>query len=68
MKHDEWKRGATKALGDLRRQGEHVEPVDFDLNEFKKWCTANAKRPIASSRSEFTVLRLRQLHQPAAKA
>ena len=61
--YDEWKRGATKALQDLRGKGEHVESVDFDLTDFQKWCTARKKRPNASSRSEFTVFRLRELHQ-----
>jgi hypothetical protein len=65
--YDEWKRGATKTLHDLRRQGEHVEQVDFDLGEFQMWCDAHGKKPNASSRSEFTVLRLGQRHQSDSK-
>ena len=62
--YEEWKRGATKALHDLRRNGEHAEPVDFDVNEFRKWCEALEKRPVASSRSEFTLFVLRHPPKP----
>ena len=61
--YDDWKRESTKALHDLQSAGEHAQAVDFDLTEFKKWCAAHKKRPNASSRSEFTVFRLRELHQ-----
>ena len=60
--YEAWKRGATKALRVLRRNGEHAGPVDFDLNEFRKWCEALEKRPVASSRSEFTLFALK--HPP----
>ena len=58
-----WKRGAEKAMRDLRSDGQEVEQVDFDLEEFKLWCSANRKRPIAPSRSEFASLKLRDAHE-----
>ena len=60
--YDEWKNNAEKARGDLELDGFHVEMVDFDLMEFKAWCRLNGKRPTAASRSEFTVLKLRERH------
>ena len=65
--YDEWKHEATKALHDLQRAGEHAQAVDFDLSEFRKWCTAHKKSPNASSRSEFTAFRLQELHQSKSK-
>jgi len=56
-----WQKGAQNAMRQLRSGGENVVSVDFDLEEFKMWCSANHKRPIASSRSEFTVLKTRDL-------
>ncbi len=58
-----WKRGAQRAMRKLRSQGQQVVPVDFDLEEFKAWCSANRKRPIAASRSAFTVIKLRDTHK-----
>ena len=60
--YDIWRKGAEKAMNDLRRDGQEVEIVDFDLDKFKTWCLANQKRPVAASRSEFTVLMLRDAH------
>ncbi len=56
--YEEWKRNAEKALRDIERQGFYVERIDFDLDEFKKWCRANQKQPIGISRSEFAVMKL----------
>ena len=61
--YETWRRGAEKAMRDLRTKGERVEAVDFDLEEFKIWCSANRKRPIAASRSEFASLKLRDAHE-----
>jgi hypothetical protein len=58
-----WRRGAENVMRDLRTNGETVEPVDFDLEEFKIWCSANGKRPIATSRSEFASVKLRDAHE-----
>lgn len=58
-----WRSGAEKAMRDLRGEGQQVEVVDFDLEEFKVWCSANGKRPIAASRSEFATLKLRDAHE-----
>ena len=55
-----WKKGAQKVLRQLRSQGKGAVAVDFDLEEFKMWCSANNKRPVAASRSEFAVLKLRE--------
>jgi hypothetical protein len=61
--YDDWKREATKALHEFQQSGEHAEAVDFNLHEFQKWCTAHNKLPNASSRSEFTAVRLQELHR-----
>ena len=58
--HAAWKRGAEKAMRALRREGQAVEPVDFDLEEFKVWCAVNGTKPIGASRSEFTAQKLRE--------
>ena len=58
-----WEKGAQNAMRQLRSGGEHVVSVDFDLEEFKMWCSTNKKRPDASSRSEFTVFKTRELHK-----
>ena len=55
-----WKKGAQKAMRELRSKGQQAVAVDFDLEEFKMWCAANKKRPVAASRSEFAVLKLRE--------
>ena len=56
-----WRRGAQKAMRGLRKEGQEVERVDFDLVEFKVWCSANRKRPVATSRSAS--LKLRNAHE-----
>ena len=58
-----WKTGVEKAMRQLRSEGNEVVPIDFDLDEFKRWCSANEKRPIASSRSAYTVQKLRDSHK-----
>ena len=58
-----WKKGVHKVMRKLRSEGQRVVPVDFSLEEFKVWCVANRKRPIAASRSEFAVLKLRETHK-----
>jgi hypothetical protein len=58
-----WEKGAQEAMRQLRSSGEHVVSVDFNLEEFKMWCSANGKRPNAASRSEFTVFRTRDMHK-----
>jgi hypothetical protein len=57
------KAGVEKAMLELRSKGNEVVPVDFDLDEFKMWCSANGKRPIAKSRSAYTVQKLRDSHR-----
>ena len=64
---NEWKSHAEEALRDLKNDGFHVETIDFDLNEFKTWCQVNRKPPIAASRSEFAVLKLRHRHDSTGK-
>ena len=56
---EEWKAGAENAVRELRSEGNEVVPVEFDLEEFKSWCSANGKKPNASSRSAYTVDKLR---------
>jgi hypothetical protein len=58
-----WQEGAQKAMRQLRSAGQRVVSIDFDLDEFKMWCSANSKSPNASSRSEFTVFKTRELHK-----
>jgi hypothetical protein len=58
-----WKKGAQKAIRQLRSRRQEAVAVDFDLEEFKMWCAANKKRPVAASRSEFAVLKLRESHK-----
>ena len=57
---EEWKAGAENAVRHLRSDGNEVVPVEFDLEEFKLWCSAKGKKPNASSRFEYTVERLRE--------
>lgn len=59
--YDDWKRHAEKTLRNLRAKGLHVQPVDFDLQEFKMWCSTNGKRPNAEARSEFAAMKVRDL-------
>ena len=61
-----WQAGAEKAMRELQSQGATVERIDFDLDEFKMWCSANAKPPNASSRAAFTSRKLRDLHTKGA--
>jgi hypothetical protein len=61
--HEAWKTGAEKVMHELRSKGERVEPVDFDLDEFKMWCRTNTKRPTAAARSEFASIKLRDAHK-----
>jgi len=56
---EEWKAGAENAVRELRSDGNEVVRVDFDLEEFRVWCSAKGKKPNASSRSEYTVEKLR---------
>ena len=60
---EEWKAGAENAVRELRSVGNEVVHVDFDLEEFKLWCSVKGKKPNASSRSEYTVERLRDSDQ-----
>ena len=61
--YDIWKKGALEAIRQIRSDGNEAVEVDFDLDEFKMWCSANNKRPVAASRSEFAVLKLRETHK-----
>lgn len=56
---EEWKAGAENAVRELRSDGNEVVRIDFDLEEFKLWCSVKGKKPNASSRSEYTVEKLR---------
>ena len=58
-----WRRGTQKAIRGLRKEGQEIERIDFDLEEFKVWCSVHRKRPVAASRSEFANLKLRDAHQ-----
>lgn len=51
----EWRASAEKALKELKRRGQLVEKVDFSLEEFKRWCKSENKRPDAAARSQFAV-------------
>jgi len=57
-----WRRGAEKAFRDIRRSGQSAVKIDFDLVEFKMWCSATGKRPVGASRSEFTTITMRKSH------
>jgi len=57
-----WRRGAEKAFRDIRMSGQNPLKIDFDLVEFKMWCSANGKRPVGASRSEFTTITRRKSH------
>jgi hypothetical protein len=56
---EEWKAGAENAVQELRSDGNEVVRIGFDLEEFKLWCSVKGKKPNASSRSEYTVEKLR---------
>ena len=64
--YEVWKSGAEKVMRELQAQGTKVERVDFDLDEFKMWCSANAKPSNAASRSAFTSIKLRDAHSSDA--
>ena len=61
--YHEWKRGAEKALLDLRGKGVMAETVDFDLTQFKAWCQLQHKRPNGASRTEFITLIMSERNQ-----
>ena len=58
-----WKQGAEKAFRDMRASGQTPLKVDFDLVEFKMWCSALNRHPVGASRSEFTATKLRESHE-----
>lgn len=60
--YEVWRSGVEKVMRDLQSRGTKVERVEFDLDEFKMWCSAHAKAPNAASRSAFTSLKLRDMH------
>jgi len=60
--YEVWKTGVEKVMRELQAEGTKVERVDFDLDEFKMWCSANARPSNAASRSEFTSIKLRDAH------
>jgi hypothetical protein len=62
--YDEWVSNAAEAMRYLTGKGLQIEKVDFKLEEFREWCEANQKQPVADSRTEFVVFRMReQLNQ-----
>ena len=59
--YDDWKRHAEETLRNLRSQGLQAQPVDFDLNEFKMWCTVHGERPTGEARSKFVSSKVRDV-------
>ncbi len=58
--YEEWEKKANKILIKLKKQGFHVEKVDFDVEKFNEWCKKCGKKPDTRSRTEYVIKLLQE--------
>ncbi len=56
----EWLQYATESIGKLKNQGFEPVKIDFDVNEFNRWCKRDKRIPDGQSRSEYAADLLRR--------
>ena len=57
---EEWKVMAEKNLRKLSQHGYVIRKVDIDVEELLSWCNLNHRPVDGDSRTEFTVIKLRE--------
>lgn len=50
---EEWKRGASRTLRDLRRTGANVRKVEVRTAEFRAWCRVQNRAMDSQARAEY---------------
>jgi len=58
--HEEWKKGANKAISEFQSQGIQVKKVSINVEELLAWCNERGVPVNGESRSEYVTDILRQ--------
>jgi len=66
--YEEWRDNAAMKVKEIEMKGYQVERVDFSLEEFKRWCKTERKRPDAAARSEFAAHKSADAHKARGEA
>jgi len=53
--YDEWKSNATRAVKDLRAEGQLIQKVKINIDDLEAWCAQHNKENNSAARSEFAV-------------
>jgi len=60
--YNEWLANAQKTVSELRSAGTKAYRIPFHLDDFLRWCRANAKQPNSEARSEYTSAETERIH------
>ena len=61
--YDEWQAMAEENLRKLAQHGYVLHKVDIDVEELLRWCNSQNRSVDGGARSEFTVIKLRELDE-----
>jgi hypothetical protein len=61
--HAEWLRMAENTLKTFRKQGQHLQKVDIDVEEMIVWAKAAGKPLDGDARSEFIAIKTKELNE-----
>ena len=61
--YDEWQAMAEANLRKLAQHGYVLHKVDIDVEELLRWCNSQNRSVDGGARSEFTVIKLRELDE-----
>jgi len=61
--YDEWQAMAEENLRKLVQHGYALRKVDIDVEELLSWCNSQNRSVDGDARSEFTVVKLRELDE-----
>ena len=53
--YDEWKSNASRAIQDLRDEGQHIQKVSIKIEQLEVWCEEEGVDNISQARTQYAV-------------
>lgn len=61
--YEEWEKQASHTIKELKKKGQNIEKIGFDVNKFNDWCKKNGKKPDSLSRANYVAELLKEMKE-----